>query len=299
MLVRVQRPAGGSGGNGGTTAKAGLTRACSGPDSKGLNSTALRNAAFGLPALMAIAVIATGLGATLPITSSGHRVDLRERYNPPVQIAQGITPLALLQSQLNSTSTTPLFTVRFQGVPAGVKIDRIPVAVLDTYDGAVWGTNASFAVAGRQLPCRPSVPQAGPVIHQDYQIGRYGLSFLPALGRPVRTTGTHLAFDRVSGMLATSTPAPAGFKYSVDSELPDLSQVASRPSRRATIPTSPPWPSRPRRAGPRQSPTSPTSSAPGRLTPRCNSSPTSCGRAPSGTTSKPGRATASGCSAPS
>ena len=223
VLVRVQRPAGGSGGDDDDGESShGLT-------GRGLNSTALKSAAFGLPALMAIAVIATGLGATLPITSSGHRVDLRERYNPPVQIAQGITPLALLQSQLNSTSTTPLFTVRFQGVPAGVKIDRIPVAVLDTYDGAVWGTNASFAVAGRQLPSGPSAPQAGPVIHQSYQIGRYGLSFLPALGRPVRTTGTHLAFDRVSGMLATSTPAPAGFKYSVDSEVPDLSQVASEP----------------------------------------------------------------------
>jgi hypothetical protein len=194
-----------------------------------LNSTAVKSAAFGLPALVAVALVATGLGAVLPITSPGHRVDLRERYNPPVQIAQGITPLALLQSQLNSTSSTPLFTVRFRGVPAGVKIDRVPVAVLDTYDGAVWGTNASFAAAGRQLPSGPSSPQVGPVVQQDYQIGRYGLSFLPALGRPIRTTGNHLAFDRVSGMLATSTPAPAGFRYSVDSEVPDLSQVAAEP----------------------------------------------------------------------
>ena len=230
VLVRVQRPAGGSGGDGvESNPVSGPGLNSKGLNSKGLNGTALKNAAFGFPALMAIAVIATGLGATLPVTSSGHRVDLRERYNPPVQIAQGITPLALLQSQLNSTSTTPLFTVRFQGVPAGVKIDQVPVAVLDTYDGAVWGTNASFAVAGRQLPSGPSAPQAGPVIQQDYQIGRYGLSFLPALGRPIRTTGTHLAFDRVSGMLATATPAPAGFKYSVDSEVPDLSQVASAP----------------------------------------------------------------------
>ena len=188
-----------------------------------------RGAAFGLPTIVAIAVVATGLGAVLPITSSSHRVDLRERYNPPVQIAQGITPLALLQSQLNSPSTTPVFTVRFRGIPAGVKIDRVPVAILDTYDGAVWGTNASFALAGNQLPTGLSPVQPGPTIHQDYRVGAYGLSFLPALGRPIRTAGNHLAFDRVSGMLATPTPAPAGFKYSVDSELPDQSGVASAP----------------------------------------------------------------------
>ena len=127
-------------------------------------------------------------------------------------------------------------------------------------------------MAGRQLPSGPTAPQAGPVIRQDYQIGRYGLSFLPALGRPVRTTGTHLAFDRVSGMLATSTPAPAGFKYSVDSEVPDLSQVASGARQAGQRPQlRHPGPAPSRRAGPRPSLTSPASSRPGRPTPRFSS----------------------------
>jgi transglutaminase-like putative cysteine protease len=191
-----------------------------------------RGAAFGLPSIVAIAVVATGLGAVLPITSTSQRVDLRERYNPPVQITQGITPLALLQSELNSPSTTPLFTVRFRGIPPGNKVDRVPVAILDTYDGAVWGTNASFALAGSELPSGPpgsSPLRPGPIVHQDYKVGSYGLSFLPGLDRPIRVTGNRLAFDRVSGMLATPTPAPAGFKYSVNSELPNQSGVASEP----------------------------------------------------------------------
>ncbi len=186
-------------------------------------------AVVGLPALAVMALIGTGLGAVLPITTAARRVDLRERYHPPVQIAQGISPLALLQSQLNNQSTAPLFTVRFRNVPPGVKIDRVPVAILDTYDGAVWGTNASFALAGSQLPPGPSAQQPGPLVQQDYQIGTYGLSFLPALGRSIRITGNHLAFDRVSGMLATSTPPPPGFRYSVESEVPDQSHVASAP----------------------------------------------------------------------
>ena len=184
---------------------------------------------FGLPTMVAIAVLAAGLGSVLPITSKSHRVDLRDRYHPPVQIAQSITPLALVQSQLNSHSDTPLFTVRFRGVPPGDKIDRVPIAILDTYDGAVWGTNASFTLVGSELPSGPEPPQPGPVVRQDYKIGAYGLSFLPALEQPIRAAGSHLAFDRVSGMLATSTPAPAGYKYSVASELPDQSRVASGP----------------------------------------------------------------------
>ncbi len=211
-------------------------RSGSGANSIQVSGSPGLGAAVGLPALVVTAVIATGLGAVLPITSTTRRVDLRDRYHPPVQIAQGITPLALLQSQLNSQSNSPLFTVRFRGVPAGTKIDQVPVAVLDTYDGAVWGTNASFAVAGNDLPTDSSSVQPGVVVQQDYRIGAYGLSFLPALGRPIRTTGNHLAFDRVSGMLATATPAPPGFTYSVESEIPDESQVASAPVRAGTDP---------------------------------------------------------------
>ena len=95
-------------------------------------------------------------------------------------------------------------------MPPGVKIDRVPVAVLDTYDGAVWGTNASFAVAGQPAPLRSFRAAARTAWStRTIRSDRYGLSFLPALGRPIRITGTHLAFDRVSGMLATATPRAA------------------------------------------------------------------------------------------
>ncbi len=183
----------------------------------------------GLPFLVVIAVVATGLGSVLPVTSPHRRVDLRDRYNPPVRVSDAITPLAELQSQLTSPSRTPVFSVRFSGVPAGTKIDRVPVAILDTYDGAVWGTDASFALVGHQMPAGPTVPVAGPVVRQQYQVGSDGSSFLPALERPVEATGHSLVFDRVSGMIATATPAPAGFSYTVDSELPNLGHVAAEP----------------------------------------------------------------------
>jgi transglutaminase-like putative cysteine protease len=111
----------------------------------------------------------------------------------------------------------------------GTKIDRVPVAILDTYDGAVWGTDASFALVGHQMPVGPTVPVAGRVVRQQYLVGSDGSSFLPALERPVEATGHSLVFDRVSGMIATATPAPAGFGYTVDSELPNLGHVATEP----------------------------------------------------------------------
>ena len=185
--------------------------------------------AFGLPSLAVIAIAAVALGSVLPLTSSGRRFDLREHYNPPLQISDGISPLAEVRSQVNSKSNTPLFTVRFTGIPPGMKIDRVPIATLDVYDGAVWGTDASFALVGHQLPVGPSGVEPGPVIHQQYQVGTYQSSFLPALSTPIRATGKGLAFDRVSGMLAVANPPRAGFRYTVDSELPAQNLAPTHP----------------------------------------------------------------------
>jgi transglutaminase-like putative cysteine protease len=185
--------------------------------------------AFGLPSLAVVAVAAVALGSVLPLSSSGRRFDLREHYNPPLQISDGISPLAELRSQVNSKSNTPLFTVRFTGIPDGMKIDRVPIATLDVYDGSVWGTDASFALVGHELPVGPSGVKVGPIIHQQYQVGTYQSSFLPALSAPIRASGKGLAFDRVSGTLAVSSPPPAGFRYSVDSEVPAQNLAATEP----------------------------------------------------------------------
>ena len=191
--------------------------------------------AFGLPTLGVIGVLAVGVGAVLPLSSSSRRVDLRDRYHPPIQLSDAITPLAELRSQLDSASTAPVFTVRFSGIPAGMTVDRIPVAALDVYDGAVWGTDASFSLVGHDLPVGPTASAPGPLIHQDYQLGTYPSPFLPALDRPVHAAGKGLAFDRVSGTLAVPTAPPAGYRYSIDSELSiasqpqDTSQVAKEP----------------------------------------------------------------------
>jgi transglutaminase-like putative cysteine protease len=181
---------------------------------------------FGLPSLVVICLLAVALGAVSPFASSSRRVDLRERYTPPVQLSDAITPLAQLRGQLNSADTRPLFTVRFSGIPAGMHINRVRVATLDVYDGSAWTTDGSFALAGHELPSGPTPTLPTAVIHQEYQLGAYPSQFLPALDRPVRMNGKNLAFDRVSGMLAAPNGAPQGFRYSVDSEVADESVAA-------------------------------------------------------------------------
>ncbi len=177
--------------------------------------------AFGLPSLAVVCVLAVGLGAVSPLASASRRVDLRERYTPPVQLSDAITPLAQLRGQLNNPDTKPLFTVRFSGIPAGLNVNRVRVATLDAYDGSAWTTDGSFALAGHELPSGPTPTLPSTVIHQEYQLDAYPSQFLPALDRPVRINGKDLAFDRVSGMLAAPNGAPPGFRYGVDSQVAD------------------------------------------------------------------------------
>ena len=182
--------------------------------------------AFGLPSLAIVAVLAVGLGTLSPFTTSSRRVDLHDRYTPPVQLSDAITPLAQLRGQLNNPDTTPLFTVRFSGIPAAMHINRVRIATLDVYDGSAWTTDASFALAGHELPSGPVPALPRTLVHQDYRLGAYPSQFLPALDRPVRMNGKNLAFDHVSGMLATPNGALPGFRYGVDSEVADESVAA-------------------------------------------------------------------------
>jgi transglutaminase-like putative cysteine protease len=177
--------------------------------------------AFGLPSLAIVGGLAVGLGALLPFTTSSRRVDLHERYTPPVQLSDAITPLAQLRGQLNNPDTKPLFTVRFSGIPAGMNVNRVRIATLDVYDGSAWTTDASFALAGHELPSGPTPALPRRVIHQEYQLGAYPSQFLPALDRPVRMNGKDLAFDRVSGMLAVPNAVPQGYRYGIDSQVAD------------------------------------------------------------------------------
>lgn len=187
------------------------------------------------------AVVASALGRVLPVAPSQARFDLHDYYMPPVEIRETVSPLARVQAESNDDSTVPLFSVRFQGVGPNKKIDRVPIAVLDRYDGTVWGTDATFARVGHILPAGPvpSIPTYP--VRQEYEMGGATTSFLPSLERPRSVRGTDTAFDRVSGMLVVPAKPSRGSRYVVVSDVvPDPSEAemeAARPGNDPSVST--------------------------------------------------------------
>ena len=181
---------------------------------------------MGILLVVGIALIAVMADRVLPAGSVSSRFDLHDYYRPPVHIDTTVSPLAEIRAGLTAPSNSKMFNVQFSSVGPSVSVDHIPVAVLDQYDGSVWGDSGAFAMAGKQLPPQspPSVPTA--TIRQSYQIlsnyRYYGTVFLPALERPVSVTGSALAFDRSSGTLATTASSAPGLSYGVTSQVPEF-----------------------------------------------------------------------------
>jgi len=186
---------------------------------------------LGVAGVAAASALAVGGAAVLPLASTSRRVDLHERYRPPVKASDSITPLAELQQQLLSTTTTPLFTVRFSGIPATMQVTRLRIATLDAYDGAAWTSDASFALAGKQLPAGPVTSLPTALVHEDIQLNSgpngYQSPYLPSLDRPVQAVGKNVGFDRVSGMLAWN-PTGRALHYRVVSQVADERGAATK-----------------------------------------------------------------------
>ena len=184
---------------------------------------------------LVVGVVALGAvlaGPFVPITSKSGRVDLHNRYHPPLDVSDALSPLSSLRANLNDPSQTPLFSVKFATIPAGTTIDRIRSVVLDTYDGTVWGTDATFALAGSELPRGPSSALPSITVSQKYHLASgYTSSFLPALDRPVSVSGVGLGFDRTSGMVIAGSTKRADYTYSVTSDIPVVSEAAARAAR--------------------------------------------------------------------
>lgn len=178
-----------------------------------------------------VAVVATGAviaGPLLPITSKDARIDLHDRYDPPLDVTDALSPLATLRAGLNDTSGEPVFTVRFDEIPAGITIDRVRNVILDTYDGTVWGSDATFARAGTEIPEGEPVVVPTVQVIQRYELAELDSSFLPALDRPVRVSGSRLGFDRTSGMLIAGGTPEVGFTYDVTSDVPMVNESVAR-----------------------------------------------------------------------
>jgi transglutaminase-like putative cysteine protease len=181
---------------------------------------------LGVPVLGAVAAVALLGGGFLPLADDAARVDLRDRFHPDVDLADERSPLADVKAGLNDDRNPVMFTVRLDGVPAGhPPIDRVRIAALDEYDGAVWQTRGTFRKVGAEVPAGAPLRVPADRITQHYTLsGDYRSSFLPELDRPVAVQADDVGFDRSTGTLVRDRPSP-GFSYEITSAVPRYDDV--------------------------------------------------------------------------
>ena len=204
-----------------------------------------------------LAVVTAGvvaLAVSAPVTVEDDRVDLHDRYQPPFDVSDALSPLSTLRASLDSTSATPVFTVRFDGLPTETTANvLVRVATLDRYDGTVWTTDASFGRAGTDLPDGDPVQARFTEVQQHYDLAdAYTGAFVPGLDRPVSVSGATLGSDRVSGMLVRGDGEVSGeLSYDVTSSVatidPDVARTAKSGNdpaySRLSLPPADGWPS--------------------------------------------------------
>ncbi|MCE7003463.1 DUF3488 and transglutaminase-like domain-containing protein [Kibdelosporangium philippinense] len=171
------------------------------------NQSALR---YGVPVVVAVAGLSIAIGQLTPLGQAEQRFDPRDLHQAPVTIADTLTPLAELKSQLRQQPPRQLFTVQ-----ADPGVDRLRIAALNDYDGTWWKSSDQFVVAGRHL-----TPASGPTVTAQIQIDNLKGPFLPVVGQPTRLDLTvdditKIGFSEASGVLATTEASPKGLRYTI------------------------------------------------------------------------------------
>jgi transglutaminase-like putative cysteine protease len=187
--------------------------------------------------MAAALVLAVGVTEAAPAGSTQSRYDLRAYYNPPINMSNMVTPLALVTPSLQQDPKTasPVFTATFSHLPASTTL--IPIAYLESYDGAVWGTLAPFSLAGPDLP--PGAAGSAPTVtvRQTYKLTNYPSAFLPALEGAHTIGGATLGYDRTTGTLVYPPGPNVNLTYTVSSDVPQIGSGQIRLARPGVDPT--------------------------------------------------------------
>jgi hypothetical protein len=195
-----------------------------------------RRVVAAVPVVLLAGVVPLVLRDQLPLSEDEPRFDPRgETRGAPPDV---LNPLAEVSAQRNAPQNEELFVVR---ATDGVGLWRL--AVLDSFDGGTWGSSATFAPAGRELP--RSVPggggstsrgdaddqiagatdDSGARVRQDVTIRELDSPFLPVAGRAVELEGHRVRFDPAGGMVLAERPADEGTTYQVESVVADPSDA--------------------------------------------------------------------------
>ena len=166
---------------------------------------------------MVIAASAAGLGGSAAFSTAdpAPRYDPRTLIHQPPVVVNGVSPLATVDAQLRVRPEGLLFTVRFgTGSSDRAPSDRLRLVGLDSYDGSIWTTTDLFEPVGSALPPSASGnPEDLANVSEKVEVSGLPGPFLPAAGRPVRTTLGRAAFDPLSGDLMAAGPGVLPSSY--------------------------------------------------------------------------------------
>ncbi|WP_216216595.1 transglutaminase family protein [Amycolatopsis aidingensis] len=168
----------------------------------------------GVPSIAVIILLAVLGGQAFPLSSGTDRFDPRALTEPPVRIADTLTPLVTVKTQLRERPPRRLFTVR---TADGAELDRVRTAALGEFDGVLWTAADRFLLAGRELAVDPELTESRTVT-AEITIDRLTGPFLPVFGWPARLRPAGLdpdaiGFSKDSGVLVNAGQAWHGAGY--------------------------------------------------------------------------------------
>jgi transglutaminase-like putative cysteine protease len=161
-----------------------------------------------LGAAVVAALLAAGLGAA-GAAPSEDRVDVRARYQPPVERPQPIDPLTRLAGWAKGDQAV-LATVRADGAPE----TAWRWAILDRYDGARWTSSLQYRPTGRRLRPRSDAPaDAAQTVRAEVDLDRALAPWLPVPGTALQVNGLAVAVDAGGQSMVEASPSgrPPGY----------------------------------------------------------------------------------------
>ncbi|MEO3804967.1 transglutaminaseTgpA domain-containing protein [Nonomuraea sp. B1E8] len=158
--------------------------------------------------VLLVACLVPAAVVTAPVLPMADRpYDVRRLVEqPPPRPISGVSALDQVSAWLQHPQRE-LFTVS-TGSDANLRL-----AVLDTFDGVTWASNAGFVPTGGRVPGQDG---ARDTVRQRLTLQKLPGPWLPAADRPVLAKGAGIVADPATGMLA-SAHAGEGMTYEVTS----------------------------------------------------------------------------------
>jgi hypothetical protein len=169
--------------------------------------------AFGLPVIVLVTALAVPSALWLPIADGATRYDPRVLHQQHFELSTALTPLVQVKPQLTGPRGA-LFTVKVDEQGGDYPLDRVRIAALDSFDGALWTQSRDFLITGATLPQEMPPPGGRTVrVGLDVDISRLPQPFLPVVGQPTQASGQDLAYDPANGTMVSTRQAVTDYHY--------------------------------------------------------------------------------------